>query len=316
MKSIIFKILLLISLTIFSYIGIYIFYYYINTPKGSNLCYIWGDSQMCQGLDVNYLNGNNKIHYCSTAEHGAGVYDFLVFTELVPFNSNVIISIGRGVLIRGKGMDRNESAINIKALFKLKENNYTLKEIYNICRKNQQPHLFFHGEKYPLFPNEDTLKKIEPIAALEKGYSIKPNDFIDKQNLYIEGIKTLIRKNCKIIAIDFPFHPLVEDIENKSPYKVDFNQFDIEIKKCFASNIVLELKSNENIFREQNNNKNGRHISNGLVEFKSNENIFRDLTHFNIRGARLFTKKILTFLNFKEKSLLITVKHKESKTLR
>ena len=129
------KIFIFFILLIFLYVGIYFEYYRFTLPKGSNVCYIWGDSQLCQGLDLSYLNNNCNYNFYSSAEHGSGIYDFLVFTELVPENSHIIISIGRGVLIRGNNFDRNESAININSLLKLYRNKYTLKEIYGIIRK-------------------------------------------------------------------------------------------------------------------------------------------------------------------------------------
>ena len=49
-----------------------------------NTLFIWGDSQTYQGLDLDVLKSNTDRAILSSAVHGAGVYDFLIFTELVP----------------------------------------------------------------------------------------------------------------------------------------------------------------------------------------------------------------------------------------
>ncbi|MCF8296601.1 MAG: hypothetical protein K9H49_20315 [Bacteroidales bacterium] len=313
MKRFISNLILLIAITSISYIFIYQIFYKVTIPKNINACYIWGDSQMVQDLDLDYLNNNSPYHFYSSAQHGAGIYDFLVFTELVPENSNVIISIGKGVFVRGKNMDRNESAINIKVLLKLWDNNYTIKEIYGIIRKNQQPMIFFHKKSaYPLFPNEDATKKIETVANLEKLYAQKLPYFSSLENLYIDGIRGLLNKNCKIIAIEFPFHPIANEIELKSPYNEAFISFEKKISELFEKKEIIEIKSKENIFRETPYNAKGnRQLSIGLIEIKSDDNIFRDLTHFNKRGAMCFTKNILPFIDFKDESLIIKVKQIE-----
>ena len=91
-----------IALVITVIINLAAFNFY--APKDIDACYLWGDSQIYQGIDISYLNAYGSRKYYSSAQHGAGVYDFLVFTETVPKKSRVIISISHPALIRKKIM--------------------------------------------------------------------------------------------------------------------------------------------------------------------------------------------------------------------
>jgi hypothetical protein len=256
-------------------------YYKLSVPESSKACYIWGDSQINRGLDLAYLNKNSNYRFFSTAQDGAGIYDFLVFTELVPENSFVIISISRPVLLRRKALDRNVSAINIKCLNKLMENNYSGNEIFTIITKNLKPGKIF-SQKNTLFENTDSMKIGEPMTIFEGIYKQKPAYFFDKKNLFLAGLKTLINKKCRIVAIVFPYHPILNEIESKSQFVNDLKRFDEDVSKFFDSNKVIEIKLKDNIFR--------------------------DLTHLNERGARYLSKELIGMLDFKEQTLLIKVK--------
>jgi hypothetical protein len=253
-------------------------YYKIKTPKGANCIYIWGDSQMNRGLDLDYLNKNSAYSFYSSAQDGAGVYDLLVFSEMVPENSTVVISVSRPVILRRKALDRNVSAFNFKSLHLLYKNNYSANEIFRIVTKNLSPHKMFTREN-KLFENSDSMRVADPMSMFEDIYKNRPAYFYDKTNLFIEGIRNLDRKKCRIIAIVFPYHPILNAIERSSPYLPELKIFDGK---------VAELFSNEK-----------------EVVINSEKNIFRDLTHLNKRGAGLLSKELLSLMGIKEKSLLI-----------
>ena len=100
---------LLISGTVFVFFGIlgflsfhFLANIYLNKTNADNSLYIWGDSQIYRGLDLEKLNKLTRKNIHSAAVHGAGIYDFLVFTEIVPHNSDVLLAISKPVQIRKK----------------------------------------------------------------------------------------------------------------------------------------------------------------------------------------------------------------------
>ena len=241
---------------------------------------MWGDSQMSQDLDLKYLNTGSQYLYCSAAQHGAGIYDFLVFTRSVPDNSNVLIQISYPVLLRRKEVDRNISALDFNSLNELSINHYSPQEIYTIIRKNILPTRLFADCNY-LFPNADTMTYNEPMSIFTNIYSKKPVYFDDKKNLYLYGIKNLIRKRCKITGIIFPYYPTLKKIHASAPYSGELAAFDKQISDCFTRNATIDIRSDSNLFY--------------------------DLTHLNLRGAEYLSKAIVPYLDFKNESLLIKV---------
>ena len=75
--------LFIISITLL-YLLLYISIdYYYNYKKDKSAIFIWGDSQTYEGINLQVIrNFPNKQVY-TYAKHGAGVYDFLVFSEKV-----------------------------------------------------------------------------------------------------------------------------------------------------------------------------------------------------------------------------------------
>ena len=65
----------------------------------------------------------------TAAQHGAGVYDFLVFTERVPKNAIVVVALSKLVQLRRLKKDRNRSGLSFWALKVLYSNNYSIEEL-------------------------------------------------------------------------------------------------------------------------------------------------------------------------------------------
>jgi uncharacterized protein (DUF1499 family) len=129
--------------------------------------------------------------------------------------------------------------------------------------------------------SNDSITIAEPISVFKSIYSQRPTYFYDKRNLYFEGIQNLIEKNCRIIALVLPFHPILNEIENGSPYKRDLMQFDDDISKYFEKKVVIEIRTSQNIFA--------------------------DLTHLNKRGAESVSREVLPYTNFRNKSVLLKI---------
>lgn len=237
---------------------------YYNPPlkASDNNVFIWGDSQMFQGLNLKlYAEKTGKTVY-SAARHGAGVYDFLVFTERVPENAEVMLSISKLVQIRRKEKDNNMSGVSIEALKQLFQYNYSILELRGIVTKNKKPQNFFSTENNTLFTQRDVA--ITGLLNRFKNYFDKKPNFLDqKQAILEQGLINLKNKGCKVFYINFPFHRDLKNLENSSPIK--------PITDSFYQNIY-----------------SGLHID--TLSLHDSINLMYDLTHMNSKGANLVTE--------------------------
>lgn len=253
-------------LFVLSFLIIYVLLYFTinlcyNTKEPSNSLFIWGDSQTYQGIDLSVLKERTNKKIYTAAHHGAGVYDFLVFCETVPSYSDVIISISKPVQLRRKDKDRNLSGISLFAIKKLLENNYSLKEVFQILKKNRKPSKIFLT-KTKQYSYEDSINIKEPIELFESIYSSIPLYMPDKQNIYLEGFKKLTNKKCKFYLITFPYHEILSQIEFNSPVK---NHTDAFLEK-------VQIKTN-------------CYQRDSLI-LKTDKQVMHDLTHLNCYGAK------------------------------
>lgn len=234
--------------------------FYYNSKSAENSLFIWGDSQTMRGIDLAVLKDKTNKTIYSAARHGAGVYDFLVFVDKVPANSDVLIGISKLVQIRRKEMDRNLSGISLSALKSLQENNYSWDEIFQIIKKNRkQKKLFLTNTN--MFEYADSIVIGQPIQRFENLYKSVPSYLAEKQSLYMEGIKKLKNKNCRINLIDFPYHNLLQGIENDSPIKKHTDAFFEKIQ------IEADCESLDSL------------------NIKVDKQVMHDLTHLNCYGA-------------------------------
>ena len=172
--------------------------------KGSleDSLFIWGDSQIYSGLDLEVLQSETNRIVFSSAEHGSGVYDFIIFTKMVPESSDVLIAISEPVQIRPKKLDLNRSGFSYSALRLLYKNNYSLQELLIIIKNNlfQTPIHIFHKNNGNYDFKDRANIDYELLTRIEKNYDNKLLPYInDKQNLYIEGIKLLKKKIVLLI---------------------------------------------------------------------------------------------------------------------
>ena len=229
-----------------------------------NSLFIWGDSQIYQGLDLEVLKNKTNRLVFSSAHHGSGVYDFIIFTEMVPESSDVLIAISEPVQMRSKKLDLNRSGFSYSSLRLLYKNNYSLQELLMIIRKNlfKTPiHIFRENHENWDFKDRANIN-YELLTRIEKTYDNKFKPYIyDKQNLYIKGIDLLKKKNCTINLIEFPYHKLLHDRIKYSPNSIKTDLF----------------------FRRIFNITNC--VSKDTMYLDSSKNSFFDLTHLNAYGA-------------------------------
>jgi hypothetical protein len=231
-----------------------------NSKNSNNSLFIWGDSQAYQGIDLRVLESKTNKTVYTAARHGAGVYDFLVFAEKVPSNSDVLVAISKPVQLRRKEMDSNRSGISLFGLKSLLNNNYSGREIIQIIKKNVKPINLFLSNTY-MYKYTDSIIFGEPIELFENIYKTIPSYLKDKQNLYSEGINKLKSKNCRIYLIDFPYHELLNEIENNSPIK---SQTDSFFKKIRTEANCIKID---------------------CLNLKTEKQVMHDLTHLNCYGA-------------------------------
>ena len=229
-----------------------------------NPLFIWGDSQIYQGLDLEVLKSKTNRLVFSSAHHSSGVYDFIIFTEMVPESSDVLIAISEPVQIRSKKLDLNRSGFSYSSLRLLHKNNYSLQELLMIIRKNlfKKPiHIFRKKNENWDFKDRVNIN-YELLTKIEKTYDDKFKPYIyDKQNLYINGLDLLKKKNCTINLIKFPYHKLLQDKIKYSPNSTKTDLFFrriINITNC---------------------------VSEDTMYLDSLKNSFFDLTHLNAYGA-------------------------------
>jgi len=273
------------GLTVTSALAYYCSNSYLNYSfRDKNAVFIWGDSQTYQGIDIEELSNTIDKRVYTSAQPGAGVYDFLLFTKQVPDNSIVIVSISKLVQIRRKKNDYNRSGLSLWSLSKLYQNNYSLIEIISIAELNLKPKNNITSTTQ-LFPYSDSIN-IAPVTLTNfKSYYQEIPDFLDaKQNLYLTGIKNLINKNCKISFIEFPYHKDLENIENQSPIKKKINDFKLKVASLFSEFQICTIK------------------------IRSDKNIFQDLSHLNCVGAQDLSKKLgVNLFKHKQTTLYIAL---------
>jgi len=235
----------------------------INYKSSANTIFIWGDSQAKAGFDLIKIRQMTGKEVYSSALGGAGVIDFLVFTETVPMNSSVYISISQLAQLRER--DKNQSGIPFRSLYKIILLNYN--EILPVFRENIKPsELFVTSAK--LYPYRDTLTFHEPISKFEEIYSHNNGQIKIKQQLFLSGLKRLLQKHCTITFVEFPFHPILSEVLRNSNLKMEFSGFSKDLIGTFNN---FEIDS---------------------LTIHSEKRMMYDLSHLNKFGAGLITEEI------------------------
>lgn len=254
------------GITILTMLLLLITLYFISIPTSynkDNAIFIWGDSQTYQGIDLNELQKQTGHDIYTSALHGAGVYDFLVFSELIPDSSTCIVGYSQCCLLRRKESDYNMSGVNYNAIKKVYKNRYSLSEVITIIRKNKFLQKDIFKTQSTLYPYCDTIITPEPIEGFRKMYVSEPVFYNDKYNIYKKGIKKLIDKECKIIIIAFPYYNEVANFYKSSGYRQHIDKDIYLLATEYSNNKIDTLYIND-----------------------SDTLLMHDLTHFNEIGAK------------------------------
>lgn len=234
--------------------------------------FVWGDSQAFRGINLSYLSKLTNKKVFSSAHHGAGIYDFLVFTHKVKAGSTLIISFPKLAFIRPKQRDYNKSGISLRALRLMYENNYSFNELKEILFINLKPEKNIN-RKNELYPLKEKIIVTGLISKIEKSLNQSSHFIDDKLHLYLKGVEILKDKKCRIIIVEYPSHPKLSQAEKK------YHIFDKIEKTAISIRKRLELK---------NINK---------AVLKHDLELFNDATHLNEIGANLLTEKLSKILS-------------------
>lgn len=265
-------------LTIFLFIAIIPTIVIAILPKlylDRSTTYIWGDSQAVQGVDLDIFSNKRNITVKTTASHGAGVYDFLVFANNVPDSTNCIVGFSQCCLLRSKTHDNNRSGTDYKMLNELRKHNYSIKEIIKITKNNRLGFMISaFNRSHPQYQYCDTIIHAEPLSGFVNLYGKEPSYFLDKVELYKTGIDILMSKQCNVTFVEFPYYSELFEVSSASPYK----------------NVIDSVR--QNICDDYSNGKFDTIYIND-----SDSLLMHDLTHLNGVGSRRFTEALCNYLD-------------------
>ena len=258
-------------------LGIYISH---NSQKSESV-YVWGDSQMYQGLDIQSLSALLQSPVLSSALHGNGVYDFLVSAECIPPQSTCIIALPECALYRKPDSDSNRTGLSFSSLWKLYEYGCPYEECYRIANLNS--HKLYYN---PFSTNNDLYEYAPKIVYSESldgfcGMFNKKNNYAQwKQKAFISGLNYLKKKKCRLVLIQFPFYDEVEECAQGSYNRGLTNKLKQQLTKEHRL-VVYNIK------------------------LESDSLLMHDLSHMNELGAKLVTNKTSKIIQSSTSNILI-----------
>lgn len=257
-------------------LGIYISH---NSPKTDSV-YVWGDSQMYQGLDIQYLSALLQTPVLSSALHGNGVYDFLVSAECIPPQSTCIIALPECALYRSPNSDRNRTGLSFSSLWRLYEYGCSYEECYRIAIKNHKPYYNPFSASNDLYEYAPKIVYSEPLDGFCDMFNRKNNYAQWKQKAFISGLTYLKKKKCRLVLIQFPFYD--------------------EVEKCAQDSYNRGLT---NKLKQQLIKEHRLEVYN--IKLESDSLLMHDLSHMNELGAKLVTNKTSKIIQSSTSNLLI-----------
>ncbi len=187
-------------------------------PTNPKCIYVWGDSQMAQGLDVRLLGKKLGIPVLTAAGHGTGVYDFLICVENIPDSSICIVSFPEAAFLRNPSLDFHRYGFELGCLETLFRSGCPLEECIRIAGLNKRKidYRLFTNIEHEWTPYQDSLVGTEYFDDFRRMFTEKKAYFTWKTNSYLTGIQHLIEKHVRVILIRYPFAKQVEDIAANS----------------------------------------------------------------------------------------------------
>ena len=239
----------------------------------SKCVFVWGDSQMYQGLDVSLLGDELGKQVLTSAEHGSGIYDFLVNVKSIPNNATCLVAFPECALLRNPMSDYNRTGFEIECLQEILLSGCPVNEcirIFNLNKKSFQ-YKAFSKSPHTLSPFADSLVYPEPLPLWHSLFEEPKDWFPWKAKAYSRGIQHLFDKHSQIILIQFPFDEQVESFAHNSinRHLSDSLKFDLIEKYTMKQNTIV---------------------------LHSDSLLMHDLSHLNEIGARMVTVEIANII--------------------
>lgn len=254
--------------------------------------WIWGDSQMVQGLDPNQLEQEKPTF--SFARHGNGYFDLVSFSHRIPKKSDVIV--GFGPLFYRYRNDRSRAGFQldaIKALFEVTESKAFEVKTTSILRNNVY-HEFsvsnLDSDVHRRYSNKaDSLKRLDYIDKILK--VISKNEFSRlfefKDRWFKHSISEIQGKSNRLTIISWPVCDQL--------LITDFNM----IQNHYDS-VLMDISNEFEL-----------PIDTVIVNVETDP--FHDATHFSHHAVSLVTNRIQKELIEKSNSRIIVIRFNQTK---
>ena len=239
----------------------------------SDCVFVWGDSQMYQGFDVELLSDKTGKQILTSAGHGSGIYDFLVSEKNIPNNATCVVAFPECALFRKPTSDYNRTGFEIDCLKEVFLSGCSVSEcirIYNLNKKSFQ-YMAFSNLPHTMYPFADSLVYPEPLPLWHSLFEEPKDWFPWKAKAYTKGLQHLFDKHSQIILVQFPFDEQVESFAKNSINR----HLSDSLKRVLIDEYALKYDS---------------------VVLHSDSLPMHDLSHMNEVGARLFTLEIAEIL--------------------
>ena len=235
--------------------------------------FVWGDSQMCYGLDVSLLTDRLGKQSLASAISSAGVYDFLVSEKNIPSNSVCIVSFPECALLRNPSKDSNRTGFEISCLKTMFRVGCPMDECLRIMNLNSgKINYEAFNKSHSLYPySGNVLYFEEPPSAFCRMFSEEKDYFVWKAKAYYQGIRQLSEKQSQIVLVQFPFEKQVEECARGS---INRHLTD-SLKQVIIKNYAMKYNA---------------------ITLSSDSLLMHDLSHLNEVGARLLTTEIANIL--------------------
>lgn len=236
--------------------------------------FVWGDSQMYQGLDVVLLKMKLKKQILTSAGHGSGIYDFLVSEKNIPNNATCVLAFPECALLRKPTSDYNRTGFEIDCLKEVFFLGCSVNEcirIFNLNKKSFQ-YMAFSNSPHTMYPFADSLVYPEPLPLWHSLFEEPKDWFPWKAKAYTKGLQHLFDKHSQIILVQFPFDEQVESFAKNSINR----HLSDSLKRVLIDEYALKYDS---------------------IVLHSDSLLMHDLSHMNEVGARMFTCQIAEILS-------------------
>lgn len=215
-------------------------YFQKEKKYSKDTVYVWGDSQICQGLDLSLLSSGLSRQVLSAARHAGSVYDFLVSIEHIPEGSTCIIEFPEMAFFRRLGLDFNRTGLEFRSLWSMVKMDTPVQECIRIFVLNRN-HMFscnsVFSSKQTLYSFATELEYPQPLSRFRAAFNSKTENSDWRIATYEYGISRLIDKGCRIVFVQFPFENQVEQFAKKSENRM----ISEEVKKRIVDDLSITI---------------------------------------------------------------------------